>query len=163
MIVEVDWAGPAIDNDVDMTMSVQGIPGYGFNYTKVGYCGSTQIDSLSYAGDSKGLITYEYFGIDLVSLSSTAIGLGSSTATLGISGYWFEWTSPAPQTVTITYKTYTTGDIVKVGNTYVSTATPANVYTRTYSLPVVSPQDCTNLQTVTNIIYQIANDRIYIP
>ena len=168
MIVKLTWDGPAVSNDIDSSFAVNNIVNYSNNFKAVGVCGvaginsTTILDSLSWAGDSKGNSVEEYFALGFDQLSSIAAAAGTTNVELGLSGYWFEHTVPASQTITMTLSTFTGGDIIKNGTIYNSTQASNQTYTRTYSLPSIGT-NCTFLAEYVKMYYQINNTRIYIP
>ena len=168
MIVKLEWNGPSADNDIDSSFAVNNITNYSNNFKAVGVCGvagansTTIIDSLSWAGDSKGGSVEEYFALGVNQLSSIATAAGTTNVELGLSGYWFEYTSPAAQAITMTLSTFTGGDIIKSGTVYSSTQTANQTYSRTYSLPNIGGS-CNFIAEFTKIYYQTDNNRIYIP
>jgi len=167
MIIQVSWA-PPLTNDADISLAVNNISGYSNNFKAVGVCGvagpgfATTVDSLSWGGDSKGSITSEYFALTLAPLSS--INTLQNNIQLGISGYWFTPGPGTPTSINVSFSTYSGGDIYRVGTTLVSTqsAIPIQTYQRTYSL-IGGGNNCNALSGITEIYYQVDNNRIFIP
>jgi hypothetical protein len=164
MIIKAEWTGTA---DADLSLAINNIPSYISNGLPVGYITNrllTVSPSLSWGGDTKGAANYEYFAVDFISLS--AIDLSVTSINLGISGRWFNPGTPIehPDTITLTYYGYDTGDLYRVGQTFVSTAFPSAQYTRSYYLAKESSTDnFSDLAGITDIFYQVLNNRVYIP
>jgi len=168
MIVKLTWDGPAVDNDIDNSLAVNNINSYSNNFKAVGRCGvagpnnQTLIDSLSWAGDSKGASVEEYFAVGLNQLYNIATVGGTTNVELGLSGFWFEYTPPAAQAVTMTLSTFSSGDIIKSGTTYYSTQPALQTYSKTYTL-LNNGDDCSFIAEIAKFYYQTISDRIYIP
>lgn len=166
MIIKAEWTGPS---DADISLAINNIPAYAFNGIPVGFCFNnflTVSPSLSWAGELKGTgQQYEYFAVDFVSL--TAIDVSVTNINLGLSGRWFKPDPNVPivhpDTITLTYYGYDSGNIFKSGTQFFSTSpSPISQYSRAYYFPWESTS--TNAITgVTEVFYQVLNDRVYIP